>query len=159
MGRGQHPGSTTTSRTPIYCTDDSELTVLADGTEEYRDDAGQRHRAGGLPAVIRPNGTREWWWHDALHRTDGPARVVVNYYGCVSVEWFWQGRPVSECEWAQELRQHILKTQPEPEPFLFRGDPDPHHRQRRRWRSIFDPSITAQPVRSLSIGLTFNDEY
>lgn len=165
MGRGKHPGTSdaSTSRAPIYCADDeSEVTVLKDGTEEYRDGAGQRHRPGGLPAVIRPNGTLEWWWHDALHRTDGPARVVVNYYGCVSIEWWWQGRPVSECEWAQELRQYIRKSQPEPttetEPFLFRGNTDPHNQRKRRWRSIIAPSVTAHPVRSISIGLTFKED-
>ena len=66
-------------------------TTLADGTVEYRDIVGRLHRRDG-PAVVRPDGTREWWidgeWfktehHDKrgrFHREDGPALLYSDGY-------------------------------------------------------------------------------
>ena len=47
-------------------------TILEDGTIEYRNDLGQRHREDG-PAVTFPNGTKCWYLHGKRHREDGPA--------------------------------------------------------------------------------------
>jgi hypothetical protein len=43
------------------------------------------HRVGG-PAAIRANGDQYWYWHDKLHRVDGPAiiRPASN-----SEEWYF----------------------------------------------------------------------
>jgi hypothetical protein len=43
-----------------------------DNRVEYHDKNRQLHRDGG-PAVVRTNGTKEYWVHGKLHRTDGPA--------------------------------------------------------------------------------------
>ncbi len=37
------------------------------------DKNGQLHNENG-PALIRPDGSTEWWWHGLRHREDGPAR-------------------------------------------------------------------------------------
>jgi hypothetical protein len=47
------------------------LTVLADGTREWRVGA-VLHREDG-PAVERPGGSREWWQRGERHREEGPA--------------------------------------------------------------------------------------
>ena len=44
---------------------------------EYRTAAGKLHRTDG-PAVIHPNGHKEWWINDKLHREDGPAWIHPN---------------------------------------------------------------------------------
>ena len=45
--------------------------------KEYRNDKGQYHRTDG-PAVIYPNGSKEWWIDNKLHRIDGPAVIYPN---------------------------------------------------------------------------------
>lgn len=61
--------------------------VADDGTEYWRiDSTGCFHRTDG-PAVIRPNGRREWWFNGRLHRTDGPA--VIDPTGIE--EWRYHG--------------------------------------------------------------------
>ena len=37
----------------------------------WRDDFGELHRDGGLPAVERANGSKEWWVNGVQHRDDG----------------------------------------------------------------------------------------
>src|SRR3954447_25667020 len=48
------------------------LTVLADGTHEWRGADGALHRVGG-PAVEVPGATREFWQHGMRHADAGPA--------------------------------------------------------------------------------------
>ena len=50
------------------------ITTLPDGTIEYRNAEGKRHRADG-PAVTRPDGHQEWWLNGKRHRADGPAVI------------------------------------------------------------------------------------
>ena len=51
-----------------------ERFVGSDGRVEWRLPNRSLHRVGG-PAVIKPNGTQEWWQHNQLHREDGPAII------------------------------------------------------------------------------------
>ncbi len=60
------------TKTDVY------VTMNPDGDLLWRrraDDA--RHREDG-PAVMRPDGTHEWWQDGALHRDDGPALVFAD---------------------------------------------------------------------------------
>jgi hypothetical protein len=62
----------------------------ADGATRYYDSKGLKgnyHRVDG-PAVIWPNGTKEWYTHGILHRTDGPA---IEYADGTKV-WFLDGK-------------------------------------------------------------------
>jgi hypothetical protein len=45
--------------------------------QEWRDEHGRLHQVAG-PAVIWPDGHREWWLHGQLHRVDGPAVIYPN---------------------------------------------------------------------------------
>lgn len=42
------------------------------GWTVYHDDEGRLHRDDG-PALIKPNGSHEWYQHGLLHRVGGPA--------------------------------------------------------------------------------------
>lgn len=53
----------------------------------FWDEEGEYHRIG-KPAVIRKNGTKEWWLHGQRHRKDGPAIT----YKDGSQEWYLHGR-------------------------------------------------------------------
>lgn len=55
-------------------------TVYKDGTRIWYDCDRERHRDHGLPAVIYPNGTREWWSHGKRHR-EGDLPVIVRTDG------------------------------------------------------------------------------
>ena len=46
--------------------------TLRGGTVEWRTAHGALHREDG-PAVMLPNGSKEWWVHGHKHRDDGPA--------------------------------------------------------------------------------------
>jgi len=56
---------------------DSTMTVLPDGTKEWHNTQGQRHRLDG-PARIDADGSQSWWQDGRLHRTDGPAMIYPN---------------------------------------------------------------------------------
>lgn len=45
----------------------------AGSSVKYCDKNGQLHNEYG-PALIRPDGSTEWWWHGMRHRDEGPAR-------------------------------------------------------------------------------------
>ena len=64
--------------------------VKHDGTVTWINELFQLHREGG-PAVLRPDGTEEYWRCDRLHRTVGPAIVTRNGY----TEFRIEGKPVS----------------------------------------------------------------
>ena len=56
---------------------------------EYKNSIGVLHRRGGLPAIERENGTKEWWVNGKLHRRGGlPAIDCVNG----SKEWWVNGK-------------------------------------------------------------------
>ena len=59
----------------------------------FVDDGGWAHRDDG-PAVVRPNGIREWFRHGLRHREDGPA-----VEGLIVDDEFWlNGRRVQSNE-------------------------------------------------------------
>jgi hypothetical protein len=61
--------------------------VSEDGTIEYLLPDERRHREDG-PAVIRPNGSEEYWINGFAHREDGPA--IINANG--TKHWFLNGK-------------------------------------------------------------------
>ncbi len=62
--------------------------ILEDGTIEYLDKEGKRHRNGDKPAVVYPNGTRFWYHHGKPHRgNDKPAYTSTS--GCAT--WWVNG--------------------------------------------------------------------
>lgn len=65
---------------------------------------GVYHRANG-PAVIRVDGTQEWYWCGKLHRLDGPAVVRGNGYEEYAIESFIMSKSV----WRVE-RKNFLET-------------------------------------------------
>jgi hypothetical protein len=87
------------------------LTVLADGTREWRVGA-VLHQDDG-PAVEHADGSREWWQRGELHRDDGPAAEAADG----SRFWWLHGNPHRENgpafehadgtrEWYQEGHLH-----------------------------------------------------
>ena len=69
--------------------------VYEDGTREWFLN-GIRHRADG-PAVVYTSGTREWYLNGQRHRLDGPAVEYSDGY-CA---WFIDGKALTEAEWQQ----------------------------------------------------------
>lgn len=59
---------------PTRLRDDQPTITLADGTKEWRNTDGQLHRVDG-PAIIRSNGTLEYYLNDEHHRIGGPAII------------------------------------------------------------------------------------
>jgi hypothetical protein len=62
---------------------------MPDGSRIWLLDGRLFHRVDG-PAVVRPDGSTEWWRHGWLHRDDGPAIVGPGDRR----EWWVHGRPV-----------------------------------------------------------------
>lgn len=65
---------------------DGPAVIRVDGTKEWYQN-GKRHRVGG-PAIIHPNGKEEWYQYGELHREGGPA--VTYPYG--REEWYINGK-------------------------------------------------------------------
>jgi len=61
--------------------------VLEDGTIEYNNILGKRHREDG-PAVECENDNKEWWLNGKRHREDGPAVEEEDD----NKEWFLNGK-------------------------------------------------------------------
>jgi len=61
------------------------------GTIIWRGEGSIPHCEDG-PAIIFPNGDKEWWVNGELHREDGPAVLRVNG----SNEWWLHGKPWKE---------------------------------------------------------------
>ena len=60
----------------------SSLTVIPDGTREWRNEDGELHRRDG-PAIEYPDGS-EWWYRNGrLHREDGPAVDLA-----IGIKWW-----------------------------------------------------------------------
>jgi len=52
--------------------------IKTNGTQEYYQ-SGLLHRSNDLPAIVRANGSKEWWINGRRHRDNGlPAIVRVN---------------------------------------------------------------------------------
>jgi len=101
--------------------------VRADGHQEWHDEAGKRHREGGLPAVELPDGTLEWWTHGRRDRTgDQPAIIRPNG----DQEWWVDGvlhrdddRPAIVCTRGIKLWfQRGVKQRSERAPCAIRAD-------------------------------------
>jgi len=57
---------------------------------EWRNETGELHRENDLPAIIRSDGTKQWWINGKLHReNDKPAIIRSNGI----MEWWFNGRP------------------------------------------------------------------
>lgn len=52
----------------------STMSVLTNGTMIWSDHDGRYHRENG-PAIIEPNGVKEYYIHGKKHRLDGPAYI------------------------------------------------------------------------------------
>lgn len=65
-----------------------KCTYRSDGTQEYFNEDGERHRIGG-PAIVYPSGSEEWWVDGMRHREGGPAVVNV----CGYQAWYRWGDP------------------------------------------------------------------
>ena len=61
-----------------------------DGSESWQDKEGNLHRVG-KPAVVRNDGTEEWYTRGLRHRIDGPAylRTFKNQIGETLSERMW----------------------------------------------------------------------
>ena len=73
----------------------SELTVDSNGIQEWYNDAGVRHREGGLPAIVRADGDQEWYVNGMRHRDGGLPAIV---YADGGQEWWVHGATVTEEE-------------------------------------------------------------
>jgi hypothetical protein len=62
--------------------------VKADGSQ-YWVKRGKIHREGGLPAVVKADGTQYWWMHGKRHR-EGGLPAIVNADG--TQEWWVHGK-------------------------------------------------------------------
>ena len=70
---------------------------------EHRNGEGKLHRVDG-PAVICPNGTKEWYINGKLHRVDGPA---IEYNTGTKV-WCLDSSYYTEKEYYKELYRRGL---------------------------------------------------
>ena len=71
------------------------LKIDADGTRywyranQLHRENGELHRADG-PAIVRTDGSQEWWQRGRLHRDDGPAIVLADG----TMEWWRDGNKI-----------------------------------------------------------------
>jgi hypothetical protein len=96
-----------------------ECRVDVEGTAEYYNALGQRHREHG-PAIVYEDGTLEWFLNGIRHRADGPAIEYTNgrrdwyqngqlhrldgpavEYSDGYCAWFIDGKALTEAEWQQ----------------------------------------------------------
>lgn len=82
-------------------------TIHADGTREWKNVEGKRHRLDG-PAIEWATGSRNWFVNGVAHREDGPAYEDVTGY----CEWWIQGNMMLK-EWRVD---GILSRQEFPKP-------------------------------------------
>ena len=69
---------------------DQSAIIRADGTREWWKD-GREHREGDQPAIIYPSGTREWWKDGKYHREgDQPAYIDADGHR----EWWIDGKQI-----------------------------------------------------------------
>ena len=68
-----------------HCVDGPAI-IRNDGTEEWWFH-GDHHRMDG-PAIIYPNGTQEWMVKGKRHRVDGPAILCADGEEC----WYYHGK-------------------------------------------------------------------
>lgn len=84
----------------VYCEskqDDSQMFTDKDGTKQWFDKQGQRHRLNG-PAIERLDGFKSWHQHGVRHRDDGPAIV----YEDGTESWYINGTRYTDIiAWAE----------------------------------------------------------
>ena len=106
-------------------TEESFPTVLPDGTQEWKNRAGERHRSGDRPAIIR-DGAQMWYRNGKLHRDgDQPARICSDG----SQEWW---------EWWQNGKPHRSGDQPA---IIYSDGTQMWYRNGERHRSGDRPAI------------------
>jgi len=76
--------------------------VHADRTE-WRNEKGEFHRFGDLPAIEYANGYKAWYLNGKRHRVDGSAVEYANR----SKLWYLNGKELSEAEFNE-------RTKPDP---------------------------------------------
>ena len=79
--------------------DDGPALIKVDGTQEWYQH-GELHREDG-PAVIEADGRQYWYWHGKPHREDGPAWITPSG----DQYWYWRGKAVTEEEHAKLREQ------------------------------------------------------
>ena len=105
----------------------STMTVNSEGIKEWHNQKGEQHREDE-PAVIFPNGTKEWWLNGKLHREDGPAiefarggkqwningkchringPAVILWNGVC--QYFFNDKVYNYNEWLKKTREYKLK--------------------------------------------------
>ena len=77
------------SANQLHC-DEGPAVVRVDGTLEWYQN-GRLHRADG-PAIVYADDTLVWYQNGCLHRADGPAIV----YADDTCEWWINGTPYTE---------------------------------------------------------------
>jgi hypothetical protein len=66
---------------------EGSLFVLDDGIHEWRNKVSQRHRDDG-PAIVKPDGTQEWYIKGLRHRLNNPAVIYPDGHE----EWWVNGK-------------------------------------------------------------------
>lgn len=74
-----------------------------DGKMEWRH-KGKLHRAGNLPAIIFPNGDKEYFLHGSFHRTDGPARIAIDG----TEEYYFHGKKYTKKEFEYYQKRKLI---------------------------------------------------
>ena len=73
----------------------SKPVIDSDGTKRWYNEQGKRHREDG-PAIVYPDGSKQWYLNGKRHREDGPA-----YEGFTgSKSWYLNGKKYTEEEFA-----------------------------------------------------------
>ena len=82
----------------LHSYDDKPAIIRADGTQQWYKD-GQQHREGA-PARISGTTQMVWWMQDGqVHRTDGPA---CTGFGASPYRWWIMGEPYNNAKAWQE---------------------------------------------------------
>jgi hypothetical protein len=79
----------------------NSIVIWPDGSREWRDEQGRRHRVDG-PAVIWSDGTQEWWREGRLHRDGDPAIVYPDHR---PPEYYLRGERVRD-DWGKVPTEH-----------------------------------------------------
>jgi len=65
----------------------TSLKIYPNGTENWYDERGARHRDNGLPALVMADGCEVYYVHGYAHRENGPA--FVKYENNQKIEEYW----------------------------------------------------------------------
>jgi len=81
---------------------DGPAVIRANGTQQWWLN-GKRHREDG-PAIIWSNGTQEYWINYKRHRVDGPAVIRANG----KQEWWINGNRIYDAEIKEWQKQYNI---------------------------------------------------